>query len=502
MKAIFDQGPFAPCDTPFNLAEYVLAAGQTTPDKTALAVLATGRAKRIRYQEFRAAVLGIASGLLQTGAKPGDRVLLRLGNIPEFPMCFLAAIAVGLIPVPTSAQLSQPEIDEIARQIEPTLVLASEGLTIPSSNAAKVIDLASVEEMKTRDAATFERGSPDRPAYIVFTSGTSGMPRAVTHAHRAVWARRMMWDGWYGLGADDRLLHAGAFNWTYTLGTGILDPLAAGATALVPAPGVTPDQLPLLLKRHDATLFAAAPGVYRQLLRGTIPDLPKLRHGLSAGEKLPASILDAWKTATGLEIYEAFGMSECSTFISSSPTSPAPPHTLGRPQKGRRVALIGAEGPVDIGEAGTIAVHKSDPGLMLEYWGNEAETQSRYYGDWFLTGDRGVMDESYAIEYLGRDDDMMNAGGYRVSPLEVEAAMSKLPGISECAAIEVEVKSDVRVIALYFAGSADPKDPALVAHAEEHLARYKQPRIFRRVDALPRSANGKILRKALRQTHG
>lgn len=108
--------------------------------------------------------------------------------------------------------------------------------------------------------APYAMGEPDRPAYIIYTSGTSGHPRAVVHAHRTVWARRMMWEGWYGLLEQDRVLHAGAFNWTYTLGTGLLDPWARGATALIPGHGVASEALGLLLKQHDATIFAAAPG--------------------------------------------------------------------------------------------------------------------------------------------------------------------------------------------------------------------------------------------------
>ena len=122
-------------------------------------------------------------------------------------------------------------------------------------------------------------GAPDRPAYIIFTSGTSGTSRGVIHAHRAIWARRMMVDGWYGLNADDRVLHAGAFNWTYTLGTGLMDPWTIGATALIPSGGTTPAQLPALLRNHGATIFAAAPGVYRQLLKSEMPEM----HGFLLG---------------------------------------------------------------------------------------------------------------------------------------------------------------------------------------------------------------------------
>ncbi len=120
------------------------------------------------------------------------------------------------------------------------------------------------------------------------------------------------------------MLHAGAFNWTYTLGTGLMDPWTVGATALIPAPGSSPDQIAALMAEHNATIFAAAPGVYRQMMKHDLPELPKLRHGLSAGEKLPATTRDEWNRRTGKKIFEAYGMSECSTFISGSPIMPPP----------------------------------------------------------------------------------------------------------------------------------------------------------------------------------
>jgi acyl-coenzyme A synthetase/AMP-(fatty) acid ligase len=346
-------------------------------------------------------------------------------------------------------------------------------------------------------------GDPGRPAYIVFTSGTAGRARAVVHAHRAVWARRMMWDGWYGLTPDDRLLHAGAFNWTYTLGTGLLDPWACGATALIPAEGVTPTQLPLLLKRHDATIFAAAPGVFRQMLAaGPLPPLPKLRHGLSAGEKLPDSVRARWEAATGCAIHEAFGMSECSTFVSGSPARPAPAGTLGFAQPGRRVAVIAEDGsPLPHGETGTLAVHRDDPGLMLGYLDEPGETAARMRGPWFQTGDAAHMEADGALVYHGRTDDIMNAGGYRVSPMEVEAALLEHGEVREVAAAEVRVKAEASVIAAFYVADRDLDAGALAAHMAERLARYKCPRIFQRVPELPRGANGKLLRRRLREDH-
>ncbi|SDN30022.1 Acyl-CoA synthetase (AMP-forming)/AMP-acid ligase II [Lutimaribacter pacificus] len=500
MLSVFDTGAPAPCPAPFNMAAHVLAHAGDLPDKIALAVLSPAGADRWSYARLAAAVRGTGTGLLQAGFAPGDILLMRLGNTVEFPIAYLGAIAVGMVPVPTSSQLTAPEVDRMIAGLKPAGILRDAGVPCPDDPGVPVIGTDALEDMRSLPPCDYAMGDPDRLAYIVYTSGTSGVPRAVCHAHRAIWARRMMHEGWYGLGQDDRLLHAGAFNWTFTLGTGLMDPWSVGATALIPARGVGPDTLPLLLKRHDATLFAAAPGVYRKILNHHDRiDLPKLRHGLAAGEKLSDSIRRHWNDATGTRIYEAYGMSECSTFISGSPAHPSRAGMLGQPQDGRRVAIVDADGqPVAMGTEGTIAVGTADPGLMLGYLGAETDTAARIRGEWFLTGDQGHMEEDGQIAYHGRNDDMMNAGGYCVSPLEVEAALLAHPGITEAGATDIEVKEDVRLIAAFYTGPADIPADELAAWCAERLARYKQPRIFRRLDALPTNPNGKLQRQALK----
>lgn len=500
MLSVFDQGPWPDCPAPFNFAAHVLRRTGDLPDKIALAVLGPARAERWSYAKLEAAVRGTGTGLLHAGLEPGDIVLMRLGNTVEFPIAYLGAIAAGLVPVPTSSQLTAPEVARMIETLRPAAILRAEGVACPKAPGTPMIDEAALEAMRDLPPCAYQMGAPDRLAYIVYTSGTSGKPRAVCHAHRAIWARGMMHEGWYGLTESDRLCHAGAFNWTYTLGTGLMDPWSAGATALIPAPGTDPAQLPLLLKRHDATIFAAAPGVYRKILtQGARIDLPKLRHGLSAGEKLSETIRSAWNEATGTRLYEAFGMSECSTFISAAPGRPARPGTLGAPQQGRRVAIVDDSGqPVPLGEDGTIAVSRRDPGLMLGYYGAEAETEARFRGEWFLTGDHGAMGEDFQIEYHARVDDMMNAGGYRVSPLEVEAALHDFPGLTEIGVTDIEVKADARLIGAFYVSPEPLDEAALAAYAAERLARYKQPRLWMRIEALPRNPNGKIQRQALK----
>ena len=493
----------APCPSDFNMAEYVLAHADVTPEKVGLSVLSNSGARRISYAQLKSDVLGVAQGLLGTGVEPDDRVLMRLGNTVDFPITYLAAIAIGAVPVPTSSVLTKTEVAKIITDIDPTVIVHDGACALPDT-AHRVLNVEQIAAFKSNKSAEFHRGDPNRLAYIVYTSGTSGHPRAVMHAHRAIWARRMMIRDWYDLAAEDRLLHAGAFNWTFTLGTGLMDPWSVGATALIPEQNVDLKLLPLLLSRHHATLFAAAPGVIRKL-NTALPDqfrIPKLRHVLSAGEKLSPDVRSTWRTKTGVDIFEAFGMSECSTFLSSSSHRPSADHALGWPQRGRRICLRAMHDPTQeamLGEEGIIAVHQDDPGLMLGYLNAANETADRFVDGWFLTGDHARIGENGAYYYTGRKDDMMNAGGFRVSPIELEHSLSQVQGITSLACVEVEIKADAKIIVVFFTSASSDIETQLKEHAQKHLADYKRPKAYVRLDALPQTANGKINRNALRK---
>jgi acyl-coenzyme A synthetase/AMP-(fatty) acid ligase len=227
-----------------------------------------------------------------------------------------------------------------------------------------------------------------------------------------------------------------------------------------------------------------------------------LRHALIAGEKPPEDLFVAWHQRTGLELYEALGMSEISTYISTSPGVPRRPGTAGKPQAGRRVAILPVEvgeTPLPAGEEGLIAVHRSDPGLMLGYWKRPGEEAEVFRGEWFLGGDLGIMDADGYITHTGRANDIMKALGYRVAPQEVEAALARCPGVAEAACTEIQVRADVSVIGAFIV-----KKPGALLDAEtvkafagEHLAAYKCPREVVFIDSLPRTPNGKVKRNAL-----
>lgn len=491
MLSEIDTRPFPKAPPAFNLAGHVLSRAGTL-DKPALTILHAERDETLTYTQLLHLTQSTATALLSQGLTPGDRILLRLGNTLAFPLLYLGAIWAGLVPIPTSAALTAPEITKLTALTAPKLIVAEPGIALPDHPAP--ILSPNLTAWSHLPPAALHQGDPEREAYIIFTSGTSGTPMAVSHAHRAILARGQMHQHWEGLTDTDRLLHAGALNWTYTLGTGLLDPWTVGATALIPAAGTPATQLPALMARAQATILAAAPGVYRQLLRAELPPLPHLRHGLSAGEGLPHALRQLWRDRTGTDLHEALGMSEVSTYLSGSPTRPAPEGTTGYPQPGRHIAILDDHSqPVPRGEPGELAVSTQDPGLMRHYLGHPPPQ-----GPWFRTGDAAVMAEDGSITHLGRKDDLLNAGGFRVSPAEIEAAFHDLPTLTACAATQVEPTPGTTILALFYEASCAIDEDLLRQCAEKTLARWKQPRHYQRLDALPRTGTGKIIRKALK----
>jgi acyl-coenzyme A synthetase/AMP-(fatty) acid ligase len=495
------------------------ASAAAAPDRTALVVISdpvapADASERWTFAELDDAVRAVAHGLLQLGLSPGDRVMLRLGNTSDYALLHFGAIAAGLVALPSSDQLTEEEANFLLRDSGCRAIALSEELEISVPEGISVIRPNDVARWRAgAGRAAYADTAADDPAQLVYTSGTTGRPKGVLHAHRAAWGRKPMYAGWLGIGAGDVMLHAGSFNWTYTLGVGLTDPWANQATALIYNGPRDPSVWSRLIDTYRATLFAAVPGVYRQLLKYAdlgASDLTSLRHGLTAGEALSPALLEEWRAATGLELYESLGMSEISTFISSGPNVPVRPGSPGRAQQGRCVAVLPVDGgdqPLEPGETGLLAVHRTDPGLMLGYWRRPEEEAEVLRGDWFVGGDLVEIGDDGYVTFHGRNDDVMNAMGYRVSPLEVEHCLAAHPSVADVAVAEVPVRPGVRIIAA-FVVVRDPDDPgsldarALMEHAARHLAAYKRPREIVFVDALPRTPNGKVRRRDLAERYG
>lgn len=498
----------------FNMAAYAIGrAAAASPDKPALVVISDPMQPPSEVWTFAAledAVLRVAAALQAEGLEPGARIMIRLDNTSSYALLFFGAIAGGYVPLPTSSQLTAGEAAFLLDDSGAAMLAIADGLPIDGIPAGvRVLESAQVQAMTAHPArATYADTAADDPAYLIYTSGTTSRPKGVLHGHRAAWGRRPMYQGWYGISATDRVLHAGAFNWTYTLGTGLTDPWANGATAIVYTGPKDPAIWPRLIRSAEATIFAAVPSLYRQILRYAEVDraasLGPLRHGLTAGETPPPGLFEEWQGRTGLELYEALGMSELSTYVSSAPDVPRKPGTVGKPQPGRSVVILPVDGgttPLPPGEEGLLAAHRSDPGLMLGYWQRPAEEAEVMRGEWFIGGDLARMDDEGCVTHCGRANDIMKALGYRVAPQEVEAALAEHPSIAEVACAEIQVRADVSVIGAFVVPRPGaPRDmESIKRFAAERLAAYKCPREIIFLDALPRTANGKLRRGDLKR---
>ena len=472
----------APPPERFNLARYCLAGKPA--EKIAL-VVAGAQTQRWSYGALEDTVLRMANGLRHAGLEPGARLFIRMGNSLDYALMFFAANAIGAVPIAASPMLTPGEVASLIRLSGAAFMAWDGGLPLPDTSAVTVLAPPDIARLKVSAPGSFAETAANDPGYMIFTSGTSGTPKGVLHAQRAIWGRRPMYEGWYGINSSDVMLHTGAFNWTYTLGTGLFDPFANGCTSVVYTGEKDDAVWARLIAEHGVTIMASVPGIYRHLLRAGFRPASTLRHGLTAGEALARPILDGWREQTDTELYEALGMSEISTYISSAPSVPVKPGSPGKPQKGRSVKIL---------EDGEIAIHRTDPGLFLGYWGEE-----RFAGEWFATGDTAELDDDGYVWCHGRIDDMMNAGGFRVSPLEVEKVLLQHPAIAEAGVREWRVSETASIIAAFLVPreGADVNEEAVMGFVSERLAAYKCPKQVWFVPALPRTANGKLNRKAL-----
>lgn len=481
------------------------------------------------FEQLADASRRFAQLLRMRGIAVGDRVLIRLPNSLDFPIAFLGTLKHGAIAVPTSTLLVPEEVrylaeDSAARvlvthksmwsELQPELsklpslreiFLAGDGELPPSEkNQPSLHDLP-------RELAQMEGHQPahptraEDPAYLVYTSGTTGHPKGVLHAHRALLGRTPSNTHWFDFKENDRILHSGKFNWTYVLGTGLMDPFYNGQTVIVHEGRNDAELWPRMIKRHGCTIFIGVPTIFRQIIEKTpysASDLPTLRHCMSAGESLSDAMLHAWRARFGLDIYEAMGMSECSYYISQNVFHPIRPGSVGLPQPGHEVHLLDADcNEVADGQEGMIALREDDPGKFIGYWRQPEETARVHRKGFFLTGDYARRDEDGYIWFMGRHDDVINSFGYRISPFEIERVMKTHPAVADCIAFGQLVERDKILVALCVIADSKQAVTAdeLLNYGEKHLAGYKRPRLIHLLDSFPRTKNGKVMRGLLKQ---
>ncbi|MBL3520120.1 AMP-binding protein [Arcobacter lanthieri] len=484
----------------------------------------------ITYKDLSTKSDQVANFFTSIGLEPRDRVLVCLKNSLAYPISFFGVMKAGIIAVPTSTLLSGSEVKYLAEDSQAKAIVMSATMyenlvpyleNLDNLKTIVVAGVDSIEDFKApkginvyalnqifKDIDTTPNhynSKSGEPAYLVYTSGTTGYPKGVLHSHRSLVGRKPATDYWFNFKENDRIMHSGKFNWTYVLGSALMDPLYNGHTVIAYEGANDASTWINLIKKHECTIFIGVPTIYRQIIQKTdfkLEDCPSLRYCMSAGEHLSDEMLGLWRERFKQDIYEAIGMSECSYYISHSIYNPIRPGSAGFPQPGHIVKLLDPETLEEVGveEEGMICIGEDDPGLFLEYWQLEEETAKSRHDGYFFTGDYARRDKDGYIWFIGRKDDIINTFGFRVSPHEIERVVKTHPDVADCVAFGLDIEKDKTLVAIAVIGHSPiskEKEEEILKFSQNNLAKYKAPkRIFTMTD-YPRTKNGKVLRKQL-----
>jgi acyl-coenzyme A synthetase/AMP-(fatty) acid ligase len=465
----------------------------------------------------------LAHALRQDGVKKGDFVVVMLPRIPEWQIAIVAALKIGAVPIPCIEMLTERDIayrveHSGARaaicRAEQVGKFASLGARLKTRiSVGHAAGWTSMEEVLRTEVAAVEpaRVLAEDPAIMFYTSGSTGHPKGVLHAARALFAWRVSAEFWLALGPQDRIWCTADTGWSKA-GTSILfGPWSRGACAFFYDGSFDPKRRLALLAKHRISVYCA-PGteLYRVVNEDFGPhDLRALRRTVSAGEAMNPVIAERWRQATGITVSEAYGQTEALMLVLNYPSEPVKFGSMGLPSPGAKIGIIDDEGrelPDDT--EGHIALRLPHPQMMLGYWREPERSASLTInapnGTWYVTGDRAKRDRDGYIWYAGRSDDLINSAGYRIGPMEIENALLEHAAVQECAVIGVPDAERGEIVKAFVVLRADRVSAAglveaLQNHVKSVTAPYKYPRAIEFVAELPKTMTGKIQRSALRQ---
>ncbi|MEK7716080.1 MAG: benzoate-CoA ligase family protein, partial [candidate division NC10 bacterium] len=485
------------------------------------AIHAGGRT--LTYGELQKQVNRLCHGLRSAGLDRGDRVLLRMPNVPEFIVSWLACQKLGIVTVGTMPMLRARELAYIANDAGTTAAIVWGGLREELERArreapdlkrlivageARAAD-TTLEALMAGEPERFVAADTDRDelAMIAYTSGSTGVPKGCVHFHRDIlssadsYARHVLTPS-----EDDRF--GGHPTLAFTFGTGglLVFPFRFGASTVLSGP-FTPEAMLETFATQRVTVCFCAPTSYRLMLQ--VPDLTRrydlasLRLGVSAAEPLPAATWEEWKKTTGVELLDGIGSTEMFHIFVSSVKGRVRPGATGVPVTGYDCRVVDEQGrEVPPGQEGLIAI-KGPTGC--KYW-RKPDRQAEYvrFGGWNVTGDVYVKDADGYFTYQCRSDDMIVSGGYKIPGPEVEHVLDEHPAVAESAVVAAPDRTRgfiVKAFVVLKAGQGPSQE--LVGELQEHvkreLAPYKYPRAVEFVEKLPRTETGKIQRYVLRQ---
>lgn len=491
-----------------NLAACLLGPNlERHPDK--VAYLCAGES--VTYRQLADGAYRCAAWLRKQGVGKGDRVLMVLVDSPVFVAAFLASNLIGAVPVPISTAFPNDTYRYILDDCEARVVLFSHSLAeqpaLTQANCPKMICGERLGEFLPETAAIFfdaDHVGRDDLAYMFYTSGSTGQPKGVPHRHADFLESAQSYAvDVVGIREDDRIFSASKMNFVYGFGCSLIFTIYAGATAIL-HPGISaPEQLLALIEQQQPSLFFAVPTIYAQMIRSITSshlELP-MRFCSSAGERLPASVLDAWRDLTGLDLIDGIGSTEANyTFISNRPGAVVP-GSAGTPISGCEIKLIDDAGQnVPSGTSGHLLIRF--PSAARTYWRQPEISAATMLADGFMrTGDI-MREEGGFYFHMGRSDDMLKVSGQYVSPVRIEEVLRDHCAVSDCAVVACHVsgleRPAVHVVlkAGFAAGITMEKD--LRAYVALHLPDYMRPLKYSFLDDLPRNPSGKIQRFKLK----
>jgi acetyl-CoA synthetase len=476
----------------------------------------------VSYESLQQHVNRFASGLLDLGLKRGDLLLIKMANAPEFAVAFLAAVKLGLIPVLVNSLLTAGELRSVLEQTRPRLIvtensraaavrqLRGSGLftQVVCAGAAEKeeIPFASLTAGSATAVTAADTGSAE-PAFIVYTSGTTGKPKGIVHAHRWIVALGDL--NRYRLPPEkgDVVMATGEWSFISALGHNLLFPLRNGVTGAILAGRGSPENLLGAIEKYRVTVLYSVATVYRRLL--AIPDFDKrhnvssLRCAHSTGEALRSATYKEWKRRVGCELYEHYGVSEYQLVVGQGVRDPVKPGSVGKPLLGVGVGLLDETcNRVAAGELGQFAISRTDPGLFLGYYNDSERTEAAIRNGWYFTGDLAYEDREGYFFIVGRRDDCFKSRGIFIAPTEIENALQQHPAVIEAAVVaepDNEIGNRIHAFVVADQSSTPSADLAnsILEGLRAQIAPYKIPHRITFAESLPKNTVGKILRAEL-----
>ena len=491
---------------------YALLASRFDP---AAPFLTVPGGRRWSYGEIKALSARMAGALLAAGANPGDRVCVQVDKSAENVALYLAALRAGLVYVPLNTAYTESEVGYFLSDDEPALFVcrpeAEEALKSVAAKAGVhgVYTLGADGKGSLSDAQEdalpfngIERRAADDLAVILYTSGTTGRSKGAMLTNGNLASNALALHKLWGFAPGDALLHALPIFHIHGLFVALHTAMLNGSEILF-LPSFDAAAVRDALKR--ATVMMGVPTFYSRLLAEPgfgKEDCATMRLFISGSAPLTVETFNAFEARAGVRILERYGMSEAGMIASNPLNGERIAGTVGFALPDVSIRITGEDGaPLAHSEAGNVEV--KGPNVFAGYWRMPEKTQSEFRDGWFITGDVGMLDAEGRLTLVGRSKDLIIAGGYNIYPIELEQILDALPGVAESAVIGVpHPDMGEGVVAVLAAAKDAPRpDDAMLAAAVEALAKFKRPRRFFWVDALPRNAMGKVQKQALRETY-